>query len=429
MKNYLWLLIFLISCDSVVLNPDLTNKFKEATYPIRSINISEENNSDLEVIGQDIGEAKLVMLGENDHGDGETFKAKARLVKYLHEQKGFNVLAFESDFIGVNSVWDIEKSSEKSLEEIFGIWRSMQEFQPMSAYLKSLDKTEKAMTIAGFDSQWYGKYSTSKFIPKFINVLKSIGYDDADPDFDKFMKLLVNSNDFRKYANVKEEEHLFLNNYLDSIRGKIDASSIANKEFWLQIVKSLKGNTADRWQNRRNPEQYKISQFKANYDHREAQMADNLLWLVYNKYKGEKIIVWAHNFHVSKNTQEVLDKNTIYPRTVTHTMGSLVHQALKDEVYILGFNSYDGTTTSPFQREGRRSSKIKNSNKDAFAAAANTLKIPYSFASFKQLNTSSSNIPNFIMRGWGYEYFLNGRWMLCYDGMFFIQKNKASTEF
>ncbi len=39
----------------------------------------------------------MVLLGEQHHGDGATFQAKTRLVKYLHEQKGFNVLVWESD--------------------------------------------------------------------------------------------------------------------------------------------------------------------------------------------------------------------------------------------------------------------------------------------------------------------------------------------
>ena len=36
------------------------------------------------------------MLGEHPYDDGTTFVAKTRLVRFLHEQMGFNVLAFES---------------------------------------------------------------------------------------------------------------------------------------------------------------------------------------------------------------------------------------------------------------------------------------------------------------------------------------------
>lgn len=35
------------------------------------------------------------MLGEMTHGDGATFKLKTEIVKYLHEELGFNVLILE----------------------------------------------------------------------------------------------------------------------------------------------------------------------------------------------------------------------------------------------------------------------------------------------------------------------------------------------
>src|SRR5689334_22673852 len=75
---------------------------QENTIQITSINPDSFFNSDLEYIGKAIGNSKIVMLGEQDHGDAPTFLAKTRIVKYLHEKKGFNVLAFESDFFGLN---------------------------------------------------------------------------------------------------------------------------------------------------------------------------------------------------------------------------------------------------------------------------------------------------------------------------------------
>ena len=76
------------------------------TVAINTIEPDSTNYADLQPIGDAIGNDRLVLLGEQDHGDAPTFLAKTRLIKYLHEKKGFNVLAFESDFFGLNDGWD-----------------------------------------------------------------------------------------------------------------------------------------------------------------------------------------------------------------------------------------------------------------------------------------------------------------------------------
>src|SRR4051794_33215908 len=77
------------------------NVASETTRPsdvvtVDSISIDEADFRDLSPLARAIGDARVVMLGEAGHGDGATFRAKARLVRFLHEQLGFDVLAWES---------------------------------------------------------------------------------------------------------------------------------------------------------------------------------------------------------------------------------------------------------------------------------------------------------------------------------------------
>src|SRR2546421_183540 len=63
------------------------------------------DDSDLQKFGEAIGNARIVSLAEPDHGSGTVFDMKTRLVKYLHEKKGFDVLMMESSLFTVNRIW------------------------------------------------------------------------------------------------------------------------------------------------------------------------------------------------------------------------------------------------------------------------------------------------------------------------------------
>ena len=68
------------------------------THAVRSINPTDTDFQDLEFLKAEIGPARVVMLGEPSHGEGNVFEAKVRLVRYLREQMGFTTVAFESGF-------------------------------------------------------------------------------------------------------------------------------------------------------------------------------------------------------------------------------------------------------------------------------------------------------------------------------------------
>src|SRR3546814_12165141 len=85
-----FLFFFLLLCVRVVSaqqgEPSLRRYVKGHAVPIATIHPETTDFSDLEPIGKAIGDARIVMLGEQSHGDGATFLAKARLIRYLRER-------------------------------------------------------------------------------------------------------------------------------------------------------------------------------------------------------------------------------------------------------------------------------------------------------------------------------------------------------
>ena len=110
----LFLLTLIISSFQAYGQNKIKDFVEKNTNIIKTIEPDSLNFADLEVFGEAIGDSRIVMLGEQDHGDAPTFLAKTRLIKYLHEKKGFNVLAFEEDYFALNEGWDrLEKQKIK----------------------------------------------------------------------------------------------------------------------------------------------------------------------------------------------------------------------------------------------------------------------------------------------------------------------------
>ena len=64
---------------------------------------------------------------------------------------------------------------------------------------------------------------------------------------------------------------------------------------------------------------------------RDREMAENIGWLADTKYPGAKIVVWAHNFHVSDTTAR------------GRSMGSFLAERFGRGYYRLGFAHDRGT--------------------------------------------------------------------------------------
>lgn len=102
----------------------LTAFAQERFIKIASLEMNSANNNQFDWLQTAVGEAQIVMLGEQAHGDATAFLAKARIIKYLHEEMGFNVLAFESGFI--NAVFRMNDSAGetfllKASRAVYGI--------------------------------------------------------------------------------------------------------------------------------------------------------------------------------------------------------------------------------------------------------------------------------------------------------------------
>lgn len=58
--------------------------------------IGQDKFSDLDILIPLLADKRIVYLGENSHGVAEFNLVKTRLIQYMHQTLGFNIVAFES---------------------------------------------------------------------------------------------------------------------------------------------------------------------------------------------------------------------------------------------------------------------------------------------------------------------------------------------
>ena len=93
----------------VFISCELSEKeiIEKNTFLIESIDPNEDDFRDLEFLKEILSDKKVLFLGESAHGDGSTFQAKIRLIKFLHEDLNYKLIAFEgatiTDFYELNA--------------------------------------------------------------------------------------------------------------------------------------------------------------------------------------------------------------------------------------------------------------------------------------------------------------------------------------
>lgn len=198
---------------------------------------------------------KIVALGENLHGVKEYNSTKLELIKYLHEELGFNVLAIESD-VARNYFGNLNKMEIADtilLKELFTPPWHTEEYLEMVKYLK----TKPELNIIGFDVET--KISVEK-IAERLNV----EIDSTDTKTESFQE---------NYHN------------------------------WLEVN----------------------GRYRVKRGQRDSTMAEVIDWIINDLYKDEKVIISAHNNHISN--QEI--KGAF--------MGEILKKKYRDKYYSIGF--------------------------------------------------------------------------------------------
>lgn len=322
------------------------NSIDTNVFSVRSIDPTDMNYDDLEGIQSAIGDARVVLLGEQTHGEGGTFLAKTRLIKFLHKQMGFDVLAFESGFYDVARIWENTKSGNELANEVKGslfyMYATSKQMLPLFSYLQSSLQTDKPCIVAGFESQHSGVNAKTKLFPDFENFLKTFDASTIDNNWETFKRVSIATFSSSDYRPSEEDKKIFFDK-LASLKNKLALHEkdevkqlLQAPGFWYRIVASIESQALRYWKMTTGNE----------VSVRDKQMAENLIWLAEHAYPGKKIIVWAHNAHIAKQTASLgfpPGNQAQYFFSSFVPMGYTVQSYFKEKAFHIGFTSSEGS--------------------------------------------------------------------------------------
>jgi erythromycin esterase len=326
---------------------------------LRSIEPEDEDFSDLEPLKKLLGEARIVQLGEQSHGDGATFHAKTRLIRFLHQEMGFDVLAFESGLYDCRKAWERFQAGAQPREAaemgIFGIWVHSDQVQPLIRYLAQAASTDRPLELCGFDCQFTGVASHTSLVPDLQAFLNSMPDEPVYRENAAIVVQTIGRIRDRESAPTAQEQQRSLTAFETLCEALAEAKSTAAQpaaevEFWRQFLKSTAAFAQIAWS--RSSDQSGLP-LARQFNPRDAQMGDNMIWLARERYPERKIIVWGATMHLLRNPHLIDTRRADLDYTGVEPMGQHLKEALGDEVFTIGFTAYEGQAGVPWGQPWR----------------------------------------------------------------------------
>lgn len=333
-----------------------------AQKPVSGKSYKINDKNDYSFLENVLKSKKIVLLGEQSHGDGATFDAKVTLIKYLHENLGFNTIVFESGLYDNYKAFENYTKQKEKLsifnESIGHLWSDTQSFQNLLDYIDERASKNDIIKISGFDNQ-EGSLFDNNYLEDLKNTLSNHQVIIPDSTFQKLEKVFV-SRDLDDVVKSKKDSIKLTINYDFIIKSFQKINSLSYHEKMLQQV--FTSTIAD--------VNFEIMQLQnqkiAVQNPRDLQMAKNLIFLS-ELNPNEKMICWGASYHFANeikyehtdvsenyfNKQAALEKQATGQTDYklgdgknilegAKPMGIFLKNYFKNDIYSMAFSSYDG---------------------------------------------------------------------------------------
>jgi erythromycin esterase len=304
-------------------------------FPVYTV-IPTENtkNDDLDPFKKVAANSRLIALGESTHGTSEFFSLKNRLWQYAVTELGFRVFAIEDNQLAAEEVNKYvhggKGSGTESMAGMFSVWYT-EEVLALIEWVRHYndDHVNDKLSFVGFDMQEIGRP-----VDSLISFLKDRDIDlyKKNTDFLKDIK----ENGPQSYSVSDSVKLLWFNaakeilnevkvkstQLISTLKSAVDAQKVMLGIQYANLVKQFAEHT-----------------YKGHWSlYRDEAMAENVSWLLENRYPKNKMVLWAHDVHISRcdHSNKYLNLNT------SISMGSFLSRKYGNAFTSFSLSTYEG---------------------------------------------------------------------------------------
>jgi erythromycin esterase len=306
----------------------------------------DADTSPLAPIGEAIGNAHIVGMGEGSHGTSEFFAFKDRLFKYLVEKKGFTVFALEGNWgAGLNVDRYIKGGSGTAAQAVaslqFWTWNTPEMVDLVQWTRDYNDKpgNRPKLSFAGIDMQ--DPMGAIGYLADYLRSQDTVTQSASQSALGCAVEAVARpkqtpSSDCRRRVAA----------LLTRFASAPGEDAALAREAVTNIMQYLDAKGSDH-----------------GSDVRDRDMAANVEWLATTAYPHAKIALWAHNGHIGASSNELSYR----------TMGTYLRSRYGSDYYAIGQSFGSGTVRAIVRGHGLQVVTVPVNPADTTAALFSAL--------------------------------------------------------
>jgi erythromycin esterase len=405
--------------------PEVLSWIRSHAIPLRTV---EAGNGfeDMQPLKNLVGDARIVALGEATHGTREFFQFKHRMFEFLATKMGFTVFGIEAnwpeslavdDYV-VNGTGDPEKALAGMYFWTWNTEEVLEMIRWMRRYNENPDHPKK-LHFYGFDMQYPAIAAERALI--YIRRVDPDAASEAAGVLAPFRRRDAPISYVRRGLDYRKSITAGITQLLDRFRKKrrlyVARSSQAeweDAEHYTHIVAQFE-------------EMHRVSSVRGG---RDQFMAENARWLLQQAGDNARMMIWAHNGHVTFSSENYSYK----------PMGAYLRQALGRDYLAIGFSFDRGSFQAKAMPKGLRTFSVGPAPELSLDSSLARVGIPL-FAVDLRLLPPAGPVHDWWYRrhparsiGAVYSdsgsegYFIGQAPALNYDGLLFVESTTAARE-